>query len=203
MLLRQACRSLAEAHENGLVHRDIKPANLFVTRLGPEYDYLKVLDFGIVKDQPGEDAALLTGQGILQGTPAFIAPELVSGNHAVDGRADLYSLGCAAYWALPGQLLFEADTPTQMLLHHVQTTPVPPSEISELPIPKDLEAILMLCLQKNPAHRPSSALDLDARLARVSCEGKWTDAEARAWWDTHAPGLVTGGDEGVNGPVTS
>ena len=79
MLLRQACRSLAEAHEHGLVHRDIKPANLFVTRLGSEYDYLKVLDFGIVKDQPGQDATILTSQGILQGTPAFMAPELVSG----------------------------------------------------------------------------------------------------------------------------
>ena len=79
MLLRQACRSLAEAHEHGLVHRDIKPANLFVTRLGSEYDYLKVLDFGIVKDQPGQDATMLSGQGILQGTPAFMAPELISG----------------------------------------------------------------------------------------------------------------------------
>ena len=79
MLLRQACRSLAEAHEHGLVHRDIKPANLFVTRLGSEYDYLKVLDFGIVKDQPGQDATILTSEGILQGTPAFMAPELISG----------------------------------------------------------------------------------------------------------------------------
>ena len=121
MLLRQACRSLAEAHEHGLVHRDIKPANLFVTRLGAEYDYLKVLDFGIVKDQPGQEATMLSTQGLLQGTPAFMAPELISGEQPLDGRSDLYSLACTAYCALTGQLLFQANTPAQMLLHHVQT----------------------------------------------------------------------------------
>ena len=199
MLLRQACRSLAEAHEHGLVHRDIKPANLFVTRLGPEYDYLKVLDFGIVKDQPGQEATILTSQGILQGTPAFMAPELISGERRIDGRTDLYSLGCTAYWALTGQLLFQANTPAQMLLHHLQTPPVPPSEVSELPIPRDLEAILMMCLEKDPAQRPSSALDLDARLARVHGEQDWTDDRARAWWDAHAPDLVAGRGDGVKG----
>jgi serine/threonine-protein kinase len=192
MLLRQACLSLAEAHEHGLVHRDIKPANLFVTRLGSEYDYLKVLDFGIVKDQPGQEATLLSSQGILQGTPAFMAPELISGERAIDGRADLYSLGCAAYWALTGQLLFQANTPAQMLLHHLQTTPVPPSEVSEEPIPRDLEAILMTCLEKDPAKRPSSALDLDSRLARVAAARTWTDDRAREWWAAYAPDLVAG-----------
>jgi hypothetical protein len=77
-----------------------------------------------------------------------------------------------------------------MLVHHLQTPPVRPSEISELPIPSDLEAILMMCLEKDPASRPSSALELDARLARVSCGRAWTDDTARAWWDAHAPELV-------------
>ena len=189
LFLRQACRSLAEAHEHGLVHRDIKPANLFVARLGAEYDYLKVLDFGIVKDQPGHETTLLSSQGILQGTPAFIAPEVVFGEGEVDGRADLYSLACSAYWALTGQLLFRASTPAQMLLHHARTPPVPPSEISELPIPKELEAILMTCLEKDPAKRPASALDLDAQLTHVRVE-QWTQNRARAWWETHVPDLA-------------
>ena len=139
MLLRQACRSLAEAHEHGLVHRDIKPANLFVARLGTEYDYLKVLDFGIVKDQPGSEghdtqgSTLLSAPNLLQGTPAFMAPEVILGQDPIDGRADLYSLACAAYWALTGRLVFQANTPAQMLLHHAQTRPAPPSEVSELP----------------------------------------------------------------------
>ena len=196
MLLRQACRSLAEAHEHGLVHRDIKPANLFVGRLGTEYDYLKVLDFGIVKEQPGQgglDAAgatLLTSPNLVQGTPAFMAPELVFGEQPVDGRTDLYSLACAAYWALTGQLVFKANTPAQMLLHHAQTQPVLPSAVSELPIPGDLETLLMQCLEKDPAKRPASALALDARLARIRCAEPWTQDRARGWWDAHAPDVV-------------
>jgi DNA-binding NtrC family response regulator len=190
VLLRQVCRSLAEAHERGLVHRDIKPANIFVTRLGFEYDFAKVLDFGIVKDQPGHDATTLSGQNVLQGTPAFMAPELILGG-AVDGRADLYSLACAAYWALTGQHLFQANTAAQMLLHHAQTTPVPPSQISELPIPRALDDVLMTCLEKDPARRVASALALDAELGRVRIQEPWTPEEARAWWEAHAPEAVT------------
>ena len=191
MMWRQACRSLAEAHEHGLVHRDIKPANLFVTRLGHEYDYLKVLDFGIVKDQPrGDEPMLATAQGILQGTPAFIAPEIVVGEDHVDGRADLYSLACTAYWVVTGQLLFEARTPTDMLLHHVRTRPTPPSQLSELPIPKQFDSILMKCLEKDPANRFSSAMEVDASLAEVATRDRWTQETARHWWEMHAPELL-------------
>jgi serine/threonine-protein kinase len=191
-LLRQACRSLAEAHERGLVHRDIKPANLFIARLGPEYDYLKVLDFGIVKDRAGQQAVMLTAQGMVQGTPAFMAPELVFGEDGVDGRADLYSLACVAYWALTGQLVFaSARNPEQMLLHHARTPPVPPSKVSELPVPPDLEAIVMRCLEKEPAGRPASARALEAMLGEVPFPRPWTEERARAWWEMHAPETVT------------
>ncbi len=190
MLLRQACRSLAEAHEHGLVHRDIKPANLYVARLGTEYDYLKVLDFGIVKEQPGKDLTLLSAQHVLQGTPAFMAPEVVLGESHIDGRTDLYSLACDGYWALTGQPVFEANTPMQMLLHHAQTAPEPPSRVSELPIPKALDDVLLRCLQKDPAGRPASALELESQLAAVRYPEPWTMQRARAWWETHAPDLV-------------
>ena len=190
MLLRQACRSLAEAHERGLVHRDIKPANLFVTRLGTEYDYIKVLDFGVVKDQSGRDATMLSNQSIVQGTPAFMPPEIVLGEGRIDGRADLYSLACTAYWALTAQTLFEATNPAHMLLQHVQAQPVPPSMRSELSIPEQLEAILMQCLEKDPAKRPSSALELDSQLARVRCDTPWTNERAQDWWTVHVPEVV-------------
>jgi DNA-binding NtrC family response regulator len=191
MLLRQACRSLAEAHGRGLVHRDIKPANLFVARLGPEYDYLKVLDFGIVKDRPGSEAILLTAQGMVQGTPAYMAPELVFGEHGVDGRADLYSLACVAYWALTGQLVFAtARTPEQMLLDHARTAPVPPSAVSELSIPRELETLVMQCLEKEPSGRPASAQALEAELARIRFPQSWTEERARQWWEAHAPELA-------------
>ncbi|PWT80366.1 MAG: hypothetical protein C5B57_12360, partial [Blastocatellia bacterium] len=195
-LLRQACRSLAEAHEHGLVHRDIKPANLFVARLGNEYDYLKVLDFGIVKDLPSPGgnadsrATLLTAPNLLQGTPAFMAPEVIFGDRPLDGRADLYSLACAAYWVLTGQLLFQASTAAQMLLHHAQTPPALPSEVSELPIPRDLELVLMQCLEKDREKRPSSALELESRLAHIRCQEPWTEERARAWWGAHAPEAI-------------
>ncbi|MGH9174670.1 MAG: protein kinase domain-containing protein, partial [Vicinamibacterales bacterium] len=189
MLLRQACRSLAEAHEHGLVHRDIKPANLFVTRLGAECDYLKVLDFGIVKDHPGQARTMLSSQGILQGTPAFMAPELIRGESPLDGRSDLYALACTAYLALTGRLVFEANTPAQMLLHHVQTPPQPPSKVAPLPIPRELDAIVLTCLEKDPARRVGSAQELEAQLARVPCE-TWTQDQAREWWETHAPERV-------------
>jgi len=190
MLLRQACRSLAEAHERGLVHRDIKPANLFVTRLGTEYDHLKVLDFGVVKDQSEGEATMISNPDLVQGTPAFIAPELVLGERRIDGRADLYSLACTAYWVLTAQTLFEASTPAQMLLHQTQTKPLPPSERSEIPVPPQLEAILMKCLEKDPAKRAPSALELESELARVPCEAPWTTARAREWWSVHAPDAV-------------
>jgi transcriptional regulator with GAF, ATPase, and Fis domain len=193
MLLRQACRSLTEAHERGLVHRDIKPANLFVARLGPEYDYLKVLDFGIVKDRPGEEAMVLTAQGMVHGTPAFMAPERVVGETEIDGRADLYSLACVAYWALTGQLLFAAKTPEQMLLHHARTTPLPPSQVSEVLLPQPLEAIIMSCLEKDPDLRPASALDLEAELGRIAFDRPWTQERAREWWDLHAPQVRAAG----------
>jgi transcriptional regulator with GAF, ATPase, and Fis domain len=186
-LLRQACRSLAEAHERGLVHRDIKPANLFVTCLGSEYDYLKVVDFGIVRDEPSRDVTHLSGPNLLQGTPAYMAPELVVGDDPIDGRADLYSLACSAYFVLTGQLVFQAGSVAQMVLHHAQSAPVPPSAVSELPIPRELDAVIMACLSKSPADRVASALDLEARLARMAVERPWTQAQAREWWETHAP----------------
>jgi serine/threonine-protein kinase len=188
--LRQACRSLAEAHERGLVHRDIKPANMFVTRLGTEYDYVKILDFGVVKEQSTEDATMLTSAGVVQGTPAFMPPEIVLGEQRIDGRADLYSLACSAYWALTAQTLFDATTPAQMLLRHVQTVPVPPSTRAELPVPKQLDEILMRCLEKDPAKRPASALQLDSELARVPSDASWANDEAQKWWQAHAPDAV-------------
>src|SRR5262245_32245999 len=98
-LLKQACLSLSEAHALGLVHRDIKPANLFACRLGSEYDFVKVVDFGVVSRHAREDAAAeaaaeaaqITTAGMILGTPAFLAPELMS-NKPFDGRVDIYAL---------------------------------------------------------------------------------------------------------------
>ncbi len=190
MLLRQACRSLSEAHGAGLVHRDIKPANLYACKLGPDYDFLKVLDFGMVKVPIGEDATQLTAIGSSTGTPAFMAPELALGDVEVDGRADIYALGCVAYWLLTGMLLFEAKSPARMLIHHIQTRPKPPSEVSEVDIPKDLERVIMACLEKAPKERPSSVSELWSMLGEIKFDRPWDQNHAQRWWKLHRPDLV-------------
>jgi tetratricopeptide (TPR) repeat protein len=192
MLLRQACRSLAEAHERGLVHRDIKPANLYVTNLGLEFDFLKVLDFGMVKTQPSEETSQLTLADAVLGTPAFLAPELIRGSQPVDARADLYSLGCTAFFMLTGRCVFEARTAADMLIHHVQSSPPRLSEVSELSVPKLLEEVVVQCLEKNPDKRPESAMQIYELLGKVELRNAWTQDRAREWWRRHDPGKMMG-----------
>jgi serine/threonine-protein kinase len=189
-LLRQVCHSLADAHARGLVHRDIKPANIYVCRMGLEYDFVKVLDFGLVKFDRGTAAQTRMTINHTTGTPAYMAPEIALGEADVDCRADVYALGCVAYYLLTGQLVFEADTPMKMMLQHVQAEPVPPSRRTELRIPRDLDEIVMACLQKDPDKRPQDAQQLFALACGcTSCE-TWTQDLARHWWETHLPELT-------------
>jgi serine/threonine-protein kinase len=185
-IVRQMCHSLSEAESRGLVHRDIKPANIHLCRYGEEHDFVKVLDFGIVKtvqETPDAEPAL-TGENVLHGTPAFMAPEQgMGGDSAVDSRTDIYATGCVAYWLLTGQLVFDAAKPMGLLLHHASTPPVPPSTRTELPIPPALDHVVLSCLAKDPAQRPQSARELSQRLAQVDCGATWTEARAREWWE--------------------
>ena len=134
--LRQACLSLAEAHQRSLVHRDIKPSNLYACRAGIEVDFLKVLDFGLVKetvaDTPGN--MKLTAADALTGTPAFMAPELALGDPDVDHRVDIYALGCVAYWLLTGQLPFYATNTVQMLFKQANEPAPKPSLKAKVPV---------------------------------------------------------------------
>jgi serine/threonine protein kinase len=190
-LLRQVCHSLADAHARGMVHRDIKPANVYVCRMGLEYDFVKVLDFGLVKvrNRPATTDTLLTVDHTTTGTPAYMAPEIILGDADVDSRADVYALGCVAYYLLTGSLVFEADTHMKMLLQHAQAKPVPPSQRTELPIPRELDELVLACLEKNPNDRPQSAEDLFRLAIGCPCNG-WNQASARSWWKTHLPELT-------------
>jgi serine/threonine-protein kinase len=187
-LLRQVCHSLAEAESKGLVHRDIKPSNIFVCRYGEDYDFVKVLDFGIVKTRGdarhGEPA--LTRETAIHGTPAFMAPEQALGGE-VDGRADLYALGCVAYWLLTGKHVFTADTPSALVLQHIQATPDAPSSRTEVAVPEAMDHIILSCLAKDPAHRPPSARELLRRLDEVDGAHAWSEERRREWWDRHRP----------------
>jgi serine/threonine-protein kinase len=191
-LLKQACLSLSEAHAQGLVHRDIKPANLFVCRLGSEYDFVKVVDFGVVS-RHGSESAQITTAGMILGTPAFLAPELVS-MQTFDGRADIYALGCVAFWLLTGRPPFEADDAMSILMHHAQTAPPAPSTMSEEPIPAQIDALVLECLEKEPARRPASVDMLWERLDRVPLTREWNQRHARLWWEMHEPELVGSSD---------
>jgi serine/threonine-protein kinase len=192
-VLRQVCHSLSEAHSCGLVHRDIKPANLFLCRYGEEYDFAKVLDFGIVRAvrDPADTSPVHTRGNAVRGTPAFIAPEQVMGTD-VDGRADIYATGCVAYWLLTGQLVFTAATPLALLLHHAQTPPTPPSARTDRPIPAALDDLVLSCLAKDPAKRPQSARELSRRLAEVDGANAWTQERAQEWWAAHQPAMPRG-----------
>ncbi|MEN6537460.1 MAG: serine/threonine-protein kinase [Bryobacteraceae bacterium] len=186
--LTQAAKSLAEAHALGLVHRDIKPRNLFVCRMGMEFDFTKVLDFGLVKITDLEtQQTCLTREGVTTGTPAYMAPEVAMGKPDIDGRADLYSLGCLGYWLLTGQLVFEADTAVATVLAHVQDKPVPPSQRTEIEVSKRLDHVILRCLEKNPADRPESAHELIDLLAACDDVDPWTQKQAEEWWSTHLP----------------
>jgi eukaryotic-like serine/threonine-protein kinase len=183
-LLRQVCHSLGEAHARGLIHRDIKPANLFMCRLGPDDDFVKVLDFGLVKHTETTNArSMLTLEGVTAGTPGFMAPEIALGNPGVDGRADLYSLGCVAFYLLTGKHVFSGETPVATVLAHVQAPPPAPSAHSEFPIPPALDAVILACLSKEPSDRPASAWVLDRCLADAVSADAWTAEAARDWWD--------------------
>ena len=193
-LLKQVCHSLAEAHSRGLVHRDIKPANIFVCRMGLDLDVVKVLDFGLVQEMRHDRAEDLTKSlaslGGVVGTPAFMAPESLTGDKAVDHRADLYALGCVAFFLLTGQHVFHGRTPLQALMDHVTTAPPRPSSRTSNPVPGWVDELVLACLAKDPDDRPRSAGEILQRIALLEGSTKWTPSQAQDWWRTHLPALA-------------
>jgi serine/threonine-protein kinase len=191
-ILRQVCHSLADAHQTGLVHRDIKPSNIYVCRSGNEYDFVKVLDFGLVKYVGAETGALeVTMEGIASGTPGYMAPEMLSDSRHVDARSDLYALGCVAYWLLTGAIVFPGESALAILLRHAKDEPPPPSSRTAQRIPGDLERFVLDCLQKAPEQRPQTATEASRRLAECARSlPSWTDERAEQTWRAHLPQFV-------------
>jgi serine/threonine-protein kinase len=200
-LLLQACGSLAEAHDRGIIHRDIKPSNIFVTQRGGLHDFVKVLDFGLAREVEPKEGADLTKTGMVFGTPRYIAPEAVRGTATVDARADLYNLGGVAYWLLTGKPLFAGSSSLDLIIDHVKTVPSPPSELSELPVPPALDAIVMKCLEKEPGDRFQAAQELATALRTVQVGHPWDQDRAREWWTLHAPDRIDLDSKGI--PVAS
>jgi serine/threonine-protein kinase len=209
-LLMQACHSLAEAHAAGLVHRDVKPANLYVCRAAEEVDVLKVLDFGLVRSvaeapSPASTRSFeelereleasvaplveLTAAGSVMGTPDYMAPEQVLG-HEIDARADVYALGCVAYFALSGTLPFSGHTDAmEIMLAHLQQDPPPLAERAQQALPPELVELVHRCMAKRAEDRPPSVAVLRRELAAIqfSPAEAWTEELAAEWWRVNVP----------------
>jgi len=181
-ILQQVCASLAEAHARGLVHRDIKPQNIFLTCRGGIPDFVKVLDFGLVKALDTKEQLELTAANATLGTPLYMSPEAVKSPNAVDALSDIYSLGSVGYELLTGETVFCGLSLGEVMLKQVREQPELPSARLKRPVSPDLETLLMRCLAKDPSGRPASAAALGEALGQCTSKSDWTRREAQEWW---------------------
>lgn len=146
---RQICSALQCAHNHGVIHRDLKPGNLFLTREG----VLKLGDFGIARDVGASD---LTAEGLTVGTHAYMAPEQITGDATISGKADLYALGCCLYEMLTGRKPYMADTFPALFEQHLRADP-PHAKNIVLDCPPELDQVVIDLLAKKPEDRPFNA----------------------------------------------
>jgi serine/threonine-protein kinase len=185
----QACHALDEAHRLGLIHRDLKPANLFVTRAGADEDVVKVLDFGLSRPMV-RGAGEVTITGKVLGTPGYIAPEAALDRvDEIDGRADIYALGCILFFLVTGAEVFAAASPAEVLREHAFSPPPAPSSRAAQAVSPAFDAVVLACLAKEPDARPSSCAALAIKLRELA--PAWTAAAARTAW------LDAGDDRGA------
>jgi len=178
-ILMQVCGALAEAHRRGLIHRDIKPANIILSERGDVPDVAKVVDFGLAK----EIAAQSTGETrAVMGTPAYLAPETMTDPDKLGPPSDLYALGAVGYFLVTGKRVFEGATTVDICVQHVVGKPIPPSARPGVVVPRELEALILQCLAKDPADRPASANELARRLREVPIGNAWSEQDALQWW---------------------
>lgn len=200
-LMRQSASALVEAHGIGLVHRDLKPGNIMV-HLSHPYgggdDFVKVLDFGLVKEVQREGGLELTNEASLSGTPQYMAPESILAPEAVDARSDLYALGAVAYYLLTGTHVFTGKSIVEVCGHHLHSAPEPLSSRIGKPIASELEELVLRCLAKDPSQRPQTAFELEQKLSHCASVLPWTARDAQRWWSLHGEPLrnapATGGD---------
>ncbi len=193
-VLEMVAAGLAEAHELGIIHRDIKPANIFLCRQGGEFDIAKVLDFGLVKVIEEAQDPGITLDGVVSGTPQYLAPEALTDPDIVDARGDLYALGAVGYYLVTGEHVFTGNI-AEVCGHHLHTEPMSPSERLGREVSAELEAIIMQCLAKKPGDRPGSAAELRKRLTSLRGTSRWRQADARAWWRECGETIRPNGDE--------
>ncbi len=185
-LLRQACGALGEAHAAGIIHRDLKPANLFAAQLGGLTDVVKVLDFGLAMIINDTSSIESKTERKVRGTPAYMAPEQILGGDPVDARADLYALGCVAYFLLTGHPPFDEGGRVDVMISHVRSPVSPPSQLRP-DIPVDLEQVVMTCLAKSSCDRYRDAAQLSQALAACASAESWDLTRSTSWWTLREP----------------
>lgn len=192
-LLRQACQALSEAHQAGLVHRDVKPSNIFAARRGGMDDFVKLLDFGLVRPVVTVQISSVSTEGQILGTPLYMSPEQAQGALELDGRSDIYSLGAVAYFLLTGRPPFDEKSGIAAMIAHARDPVVPPSKLRS-DIPTDLERVVLRCLAKPLDERYQTVACLDRDLAECECADDWDRRAAATWWrnigSTPIPALV-------------
>jgi len=182
-ILRQVCAALAEAHGKGIVHRDISPDNIMVCRHGGQLDFVKVLDYGLVKQMdPKLQTKDLTRGLRIVGTPLYMAPERLRDPADVDARADVYAVGAVAYTMLTGRRMFPATDDLALTTQILNEAPMPLAEAASRPIPAELEHLVMSCVAKRREHRTQRIADLAEAFEALAAEHRWTQADAEAWW---------------------
>lgn len=189
-VLAQIAGSLAEAHAIGFVHRDVKPANVMLCSRGGLADFVKVLDFGLVKDVHAVKSDGLSIVGQTLGTPRYMAPEVFVDGEPPTPAADVYAVGAIGYYLLTGKELIQGSTFGAILTHHARGVVVPPSALRTdgEPIPTALEVLILRCLDKDPRRRPKDARELREDLADCRLP-VWSERDAAKAFESivHAP----------------
>jgi serine/threonine protein kinase len=183
-ILTQICESLAEAHALGLVHRDIKPANVFLCNRGGVPDFVKVLDFGLVREYRGasRERLPLTGARRMMGTPTFMPPEAIKDAARSDPRSDIYSVGALGYYLLTTTNVFDAENVLDLYEKHLTESPIKPSQRTKNPISAELEETILRCLEKERNLRPQSVGELRALLQTSPRALDWGLESRTTWW---------------------
>jgi serine/threonine-protein kinase len=181
-VLRQVCGSLKEAHDRGLVHRDVKPHNVMLCRHGGEFDVVKVLDFGLVKEIQNAHTRDITQFARVLGTPLYMAPERLRNPADADARADIYALGAVAFFILTGRRLFETQSEHDLVYQVLNVAAPAISSCGAQDVPADLETLVARCLSKDREERPGSIAEVAAVLAEAARRRPWREEDAREWW---------------------
>jgi serine/threonine-protein kinase len=186
-IFRQILRSIAEAHNLGLIHRDIKPGNIILCQRGGEWDFVKVVDFGLARDLGFKLAPKITQTGLISGTPLYIAPECLEDPDSCSRRSDIYALGVVAFYLLTGRDLYVANNALELLQNALHEAPPRISDLIDSQVPAELDDLILRCVAKKPADRPTSVEVMLAVVMSLAASHGWTQDDARTWWREHEP----------------